>query len=135
MVTNIFHRYAGLLHDFSGHGLLNGFPLVHEPGQRRIRIRARHAAQGLAQQAPVFIGYNRDYHRVSARIVLGIALGALAHLSAALNEGIVAADRAKSIAVVPVYLGAGLGNYPGVRPAEELGRCPGVLESPVPGLL
>ncbi len=67
--------------------------------------------------------------------MLGIAFGTLAHLPAALYKCLVTAYGAEAIAVVPIDLRSGLGNYPRIRPTEGLSSRPCVFESPVPALL
>ena len=71
----------------------------------------------------------RDHHRVGAGVMLGVALGAAAHLAAAGDGGGVAADGAKPVPAVPAKLRPRLRHNPRFGAAEILGGGSGVLKS------
>ena len=120
MVADIFDPDAGFLHHFPSYGFLDGFPLIHKAGQRRIAVHRRQAAPGLSQQAAVAIGYYHNYHRVDPGEMLGLADGTFPFLPAALDHRGLAADGAVAVPVMPVDLRPALRQDAGFRPAEQV---------------
>ena len=68
------------------------------------------AAPRLAEQAPLSVVYDSDDHGVGAGVVFSVTLGAAADLATPGHVAGVAADGAEAVAVVPVELGASLGD-------------------------
>ena len=132
MVAHVLHPNAGLLHHFPGYRFLNRLSLVHKAGQRRVGAHPLQASPRLAQQAPVAgrVGHHGDNHRVGARKMLRAAGGAQAHLPAPSLDGGIPADGAEAVPQVPVQLGAGLGQHPGVGAGHAFAGSAAVLKMP-----
>ena len=119
MVADFADADAGLFHNLAADGFFDGFTLVDEAGEGGVHLHAREPAAGLAEDATVAAGDDDDDDRVGAGEVLGAAVGALADLAAALLVGGGAADAAEAMAVMPVDLGAGLGDDAGVGGRQD----------------
>jgi hypothetical protein len=117
-VADVGDRDPGLLGHLADHGLLGGFPRLHEPGQDRDPAAGPGGVAG--QQAAVLrVGHQHDHRGVGAREVLAAVRGAPGRVTGRIGHRGGSVQRAADVRVVPVGQGHRVREQPRVAVGQH----------------